>query len=52
MNVADVFDWSFMWSMFRNFAATGSPFVMIVVAFACLSMLLTVIVKVVYRSKT
>lgn len=45
LNVSDVWDWAFMWSMFRNFMATASPFVMIVVAVAVAGMLLAIIVN-------
>lgn len=40
MNVSDVFDWAFMWSMFRNFMATAAPFVMIIVAVAVMGMII------------
>lgn len=45
MNVADVFDWTFMWQMFRNFTATLSPFVMVIVAVGAAGMLLTFVVN-------
>lgn len=32
MDVTDVWDWTFMWQMFRNFISTFSPFTMMVVA--------------------
>lgn len=51
MNVSDVFDWAFMWSMFRNFMATASPFVMVIVAIAAVGMLLGIIVATVWRRK-
>lgn len=35
-----------MWQMFRNFMATGSPFVMIVVAVALAGMLLHFLVSI------
>lgn len=47
MNVSDVFDWTFMWQMFRNFMATGSPFVMIIVAVSITGMLLLFLVNLV-----
>lgn len=40
MNLEDIWDWTFMWQMFRNFAATGSPFVMIAVAVSLATFLL------------
>lgn len=45
MNVSDVFDWTFMWQVFRNFMATLSPFVMIIVAAAVAGIVITVIVN-------
>ncbi|WP_127490229.1 PTS ascorbate transporter subunit IIC [Paenibacillus ehimensis] len=51
MNVGDVWDWDFMWSVFRNFMATGSPFVMIVVAVAVMGMLLGAIVGIVIKAR-
>ncbi|NHN35542.1 PTS ascorbate transporter subunit IIC [Paenibacillus agricola] len=45
MNVSDVWDWDFFWSMFRNFMATASPFVMIPVVVIVVGMLLTVIIR-------
>jgi hypothetical protein len=50
MNVSDVFDWAFMWSMFRNFVATAAPFLMIIVAIGAAGMLLNIIIGAV-RSK-
>lgn len=44
MNISDLWDWTFMWQMFRNFMASVSPFVMIVVAVSVAGMLLTIIV--------
>lgn len=44
MNVSDVFDWSFFWQMFRNFVATGSPFLMIIVAISAAGMLMMIII--------
>lgn len=44
MDTSDLWDWDFMWQMFRNFLAGVSPFVMIVVAIAIVGMLLGVIV--------
>lgn len=40
MNLSDIWDWTFMWQMFRNFAATGAPFVMAIVAVSLAGMLL------------
>lgn len=51
MNVSDVWDFTFFWQMFRNFMATASPFVMIVVAVAVVGMLLTAIIGAVIRRK-
>lgn len=45
LNVSDVFDWAFFWSMFRNFVATAAPFVMIVVAIFAMGLLLQMIIK-------
>lgn len=45
MNVSDVFDWAFFWSMFRNFVASAAPFIMIVVAIYAMGLLLGMIVK-------
>lgn len=52
MNVSDVFDWTFMWQVFRNFMATGSPFVMIVTAAAVMGMLIVIIISAVSRRKS
>lgn len=51
MNVSDIWDWAFFWSMFRNFMATASPFVMIPVAVIVVGLLLGVIIKAVSRSR-
>lgn len=51
MNISDVWDWTFMWQMVRNFTATISPFVMIVAAVAVVGMLLYVVVTVVQARK-
>lgn len=51
MNVSDIWDWTFMWQMFRNFMATGSPFVMIVVAVCLAGMLLGFLVSIFMRRK-
>lgn len=45
MNVSDVWDWTFMWQMFYNFMATGSPFVMMIVAVALAGTLLGFLVN-------
>lgn len=47
MDISDVWDWAFFWSMFRNFTATISPFVMIPVAIAAVTMLILAIVLIV-----
>lgn len=52
MDVSDVWDWNFFWSMFRNFMATASPFVMIVVVVAVVGMLLAAIVGIVRGKRT
>lgn len=51
MNVSDVFDWTFMWQMFRNFMATAAPFVMVVVAVAVAGLLLRFLVGVFVRGR-
>lgn len=51
MNVSDVFDWAFMWQMFRNFMATLSPFVMVIVAVAIAGMLLGFLVSMFMRRR-
>jgi len=45
MNVSDVWDWDFFWSMFRNFMATAAPFVMIPIVVLVVGILIRVIVK-------
>lgn len=45
MNVSDIWDWEFMWTMFRNFMATYQPFVMMIVAVALAGLLLGYIVN-------
>lgn len=52
MNVSDVFDWTFFWQMFRNFVATGSPFVMVMVAVSVAGAILTLIVSMMFRKKS
>ena len=52
MDLSDIWDWDFFWSMFRNFTATGAPFVMIVVVVAVVGMLLGTIVSIVRSKKT
>jgi hypothetical protein len=51
MNVSDVWDWDFFWSMFRNFMATASPFVMIPTVVIVVGLLLKVIIQSVSRAK-
>ncbi|MFD0717682.1 PTS ascorbate transporter subunit IIC [Paenibacillus sp. GCM10027626] len=51
MNLSDIWDWTFMWQMFRNFSASGSPFVMIVVAVALCGMLLGFLVDLFMKRK-
>jgi len=51
VNLSDIWDWTFMWQMFRNFAATGAPFVMIVVAVALAAMLLGFLVDMFIRRR-
>lgn len=46
MNISDLWDWTFMWQMFRNFMATVAPFIMVVVAVAVAGMLLGIIVSI------
>ena len=46
MNVSDVWDWVFMWQMFRNFMATLSPFVMMLVAVALAGGLIAIVVSI------
>lgn len=45
MNISDLWDWTFMWQMFRNFMASVAPFIMVVVAVAVAGMLLGIIVN-------
>lgn len=52
MDVSDIWDWEFMWSMFRNFMATASPFVMIPVAAAVMTMVIGGIVSIVRARRT
>lgn len=51
MNVSDVWDWPFFWSMFRNFMATVAPFVMIPLAVIVVGLLVTIIISAVARSR-
>lgn len=44
MDLTDVWDWTFMWQMFRNFTATFSPFVMIVVAIGMAGAIIAMVV--------
>lgn len=45
MYFGNVWDWSFFWTVFQNFLASGSPFVLIVVAAIVVGILLGVIVR-------
>lgn len=45
MNIADIWDWAFFWTMFRNFAASAASFVMIIVAISGVGLLLKVIIS-------
>lgn len=45
LNVSDVWDWTFLWQMFRNFMFSVSPFVMIVVAVKVVPMLVEGIIR-------
>lgn len=51
MDVSDLWDWTFMWQMFRNFMGTSSPFVMVVVAVAVAGMLLSILVSIFMRKR-
>lgn len=44
MNVSDLWDWPFMWQMFRNFMGTGAPFIMIAVAVSVAGSLMAILV--------
>lgn len=46
MNIADLWDWPFMWQMFRNFMASGAPFVMIVVAVSIAGAIIGILVDI------
>lgn len=50
MNWSDVWDWSFMWQMSRNFTATVSPFVMIITA-VCVAGMVTAFIVAIVRGK-
>lgn len=52
MNVSDIWDWTFMWQMFRNFMGTVSPFVMVVVSVAVVGMLLGIVVGLFYKRRS
>lgn len=49
MNFSDVWDWTFMWQMSRNFMGTLSPFVMMITAVGVVGMLLTIVVYLVQK---
>ncbi|RAU92493.1 PTS ascorbate transporter subunit IIC [Paenibacillus sp. YN15] len=51
MNVSDVWDWPFFWSMFRNFVASAAPFLMIPAAVLVVGMLMNAIVSAVSKGK-
>jgi hypothetical protein len=51
VDISDIWDWPFFWSMWRNFMKTGSNFVMIVVAVIVVGMLFAVIVNAVRGKK-
>lgn len=52
MNLSDIWDWTFMWQMFRNFTATGAPFVMVVVAVSLAALLLSFLVNMFLKRKS
>ena len=45
MYFGNVWDWNFFWQVFQNFLASGSPFVLIVVAASVVGILLSVVVR-------
>jgi len=45
MNISDIWDWAFFWSMFRNFMASISSFVMIIIAISAAGLLVGTIVR-------
>lgn len=51
MNFSDVWDWTFMWQMSRNFVATANPFVMMIVAVSIAGMILGTIVGLFWKKK-
>lgn len=51
MDISDVWDWTFMWQMFRNFMSSVSPFVMAVVAVALVGMLLGIVVGLFWKRR-
>ncbi|URJ38186.3 PTS ascorbate transporter subunit IIC (plasmid) [Paenibacillus polymyxa] len=52
MDISDIWDWNFFWSMWKNFMKTGSNFVMVVVAVVVVGMLMAAIVNAVKGRKT
>ncbi len=45
MYFGNVWDWNFFWSVFQNFLASASPFVLIVIAAIVVGLLLSVVVR-------
>jgi hypothetical protein len=45
MDLSEIWDWNFFWSMFMNFAASVAPFVQIPIAILVVGMLLAAVVK-------
>lgn len=52
MNLQDVWDWTFMWQMVRNFMATVSPFVMIITAVGVVGMLLIIVTMIIKYARS
>lgn len=51
MNVSDLWDFAFMWQMFRNFVASGAPFIMMLVAIAAAGYLMGILVDLFLKRK-
>lgn len=52
MNISDLWDWLFMWQMFRNFMASVAPFIMVIVAVAVAGFLLRMLVDIFMRRRS
>lgn len=51
MYFGNVWDWNFFWTLFNNFLASVSPFVMIPIAVGVVGLLVAVVISAVVRRR-